>query len=274
MDYTIYHIQLREPARRDELIAFLAETDIEAYQETDAGFDAYAPATADADIRAALGTWQTQYPHTYTTENLPYRNWNEEWEANFTPVIVDDFAAIRASFHPPQPGVEHELLIEPRMAFGTGHHATTFMVLQLMREIDWAGRRVFDYGCGTGVLAILASRLGADPVIAVDIEHESYLNTLDNAAANGVENLQVFEGRLEAVPAGEPYDIILANINRNVILDSLPSLYQQLHQDGQLLISGILVQDRQPLFEALQETGFSVSRERERDGWLAVVVER
>lgn len=274
MQYICFHLHMQQPARRDELIAFLSDTPIEAFQETDLGFDAYAPAADSDAVAEALDSWQRQYAFTYTREDLPQRNWNEEWEANFQPVRVDDFAAIRASFHPPQTGVIHELLIEPRMAFGTGHHATTYMMMQLMRELDWSNKRVFDYGCGTGVLAILASRLGADPVVAVDIEQESYLNTLDNAKANGIENLQVYVGRLEAVPVTQPYDIILANINRNVILDSLPSLYQQLHPGGQLLISGILVQDRKPLLQALMATGLTVSRERERDGWLAVVVER
>ncbi len=268
MDYFCFHITLPDPARREELIAFLTDSPFDTFIETEPGLEAYVPASEADAAAAALDELAGRFHLRYERTFIAHQNWNAQWEASFQPVQVDDFVAVRASFHPPLPGVEHDLVIDPRMAFGTGHHATTYLMMALMRELDLPGRRVLDYGCGTGVLAILAARLGAADVLAVDIEEEAFRNTLDNADINGVR-LEVYYGTLEAVPFLSPYDIILANINRNVILDSLPALYEQLRPDGDLLVSGILGQDREKVREAAHRQGFSTIREVTREGWMA-----
>jgi ribosomal protein L11 methyltransferase len=203
----------------------------------------------------------------YHREFIAGQNWNEQWEASFKPVQVGTFVGIRAEFHPPFDDVEHELTIHPRMAFGTGHHATTYLVMERMQELDFTHKSVFDYGCGTGILAILASKLGAQPITAVDIEEAATENTLVNMAANHVVGIEVFTGDINAVPPTKN-EVILANINRNVILSSLDALYARTVAGGDLLVSGILQQDQALVDQKAVEEGWQKVLTRERDGWL------
>lgn len=204
---------------------------------------------------------------TYQREFVPGQNWNEQWEASFKPVQVGNFVGIRAEFHAPFAEVTHDLIIHPRMAFGTGHHATTYLVMERMQELDFNNKSVFDYGCGTGILAILARKLGAQPITAVDIEEAATENTLVNMAANHVNGVEVFTGDISAVPATKN-NVILANINRNVILSSLDALYARTVEGGDLLVSGILQQDQTLVDQKAAEEGWQKILTRERDGWL------
>ncbi|MEM9529172.1 MAG: 50S ribosomal protein L11 methyltransferase, partial [Bacteroidota bacterium] len=205
---------------------------------------------------------------------LEDKNWNEEWERQFTPINIGSRLRIRADFHDPDPTVERELIITPKMAFGTGHHATTHMMCELLLEHSLSGVKVLDYGSGTGVLAILAKQLGAGPVDAVDIESWSAENTQENAARNGVTLNQVIHGELKDVPLGVAYDLILANINRNVILATAESLYDRLRLGGTILFSGILAQDEELLVASLTDTGFLHQATRSRSDWRAFVFTR
>ncbi|MBL7797998.1 MAG: 50S ribosomal protein L11 methyltransferase [Saprospiraceae bacterium] len=271
MDYWKF-ILCAEPEIAEILPAFLSEAAFDTFEETPTALNAYLPASASLpDTEQLLDELRQQFAFEWDKEFLPAQNWNEIWESNFQPVIVEDFCAVRADFHQPQPGVQHELVINPKMAFGTGHHETTWMCLRALRELPCRGAKLLDYGCGTGVLAILAARLGAVEVEAVDIEEESYRNTLENSVANGVaEQITARCGTLAAVQ-GAGFDGILANINRNVILDSLPRLAELTKPGGWLLVSGILREDEAVVTDAAQQTGFMKQTVSARGNWLSIV---
>lgn len=283
MDYWKYTIHTA-PETAEILLAYLSEAPFDTFEETPDGLNAYlqadsapsgvsnTPETPDGveAIDALLSGLQSEFQFSWSRAFLPAQNWNEIWESNFQPVIVEDFCAVRADFHAPIAGVQHELVINPKMAFGTGHHETTWMCLRALRGLPCRGARLLDYGCGTGVLAILAARLGAANVEAVDIEEESYRNTLENSAVNGVsEQITARLGTLDAVQ-GRDFDGILANINRNVILDSLPRLAELIRPGGWLLVSGILEQDGAVVTEAAQEAGFVLQSKEQRGNWLCI----
>lgn len=256
------------------LVAFLSDAGFDSFQETDAGLLAFAEAERHEEWLKALDELKAQFSFDYKWEAMPERNWNEEWERNFSPIRIGNRLLIRADFHEADPSVEQELIITPKMAFGTGHHATTYMMCELIFEQSMDGLRVLDYGSGTGVLAILAKRLGAGDVDAVDIEPPSAESTAENAQTNGVELHNVVLGELKDVPLEYPYDLILANINRNVILDTSAALYQRLKPGGTILFSGILAQDEQLLVSRLVELGFAHQETRSREDWRAFVFTR
>ena len=270
LNYWKYTIRT-SPETAEILLAYLSDAPFDTFEETPEGLHAYLPESADRDIaEQTLAEWQEQFGYEWTKEFLPAQNWNEIWESNFHPVIVEDFCAVRADFHAPIAGVQHELVINPKMAFGTGHHETTWMCLRALRNLPCQGAHLLDYGCGTGVLAILAAKLGATNVEAVDIEDESYRNTLENSEINGVSaQITARCGTLDAVE-GRDFDGILANINRNVILDSLPRLAELLKPGGWLLVSGILEQDGPVVTEAAQQVGFVPGESVKRGNWLCI----
>lgn len=269
MNYWKFSIRTT-PETAEILPAFLSESPFDTFEETPEGLNAYLPGEDAGPAESLLAELQEQFAFTWSKEFLPAQNWNEIWESNFQPVIVEDFCAVRADFHAPIAGVQHELVINPKMAFGTGHHETTWMCLRALRELPCQGARLLDYGCGTGVLAILAARLGAAHVEAIDIEEESYLNTLENSAVNGVAGqITARQGILDDVQ-GRNFDGILANINRNVILDSLPRLAQLIRPGGWLLISGILEQDGPVVAVAAEKVGFRLTSQEQRGRWLCL----
>lgn len=274
MDYWQYRIRIA-PEHRDVLLAFLTELPFESFEEIPEGLDAYLPvADRTPELEAQLETLKQEWPFSFQAERLEHRNWNEEWERNFPPIRVDDFCGIRADFHPPFKGVAHEIVISPKMAFGTGHHATTYMMIEMMGRLDWKGQTVLDYGCGTGILAILAARLGAAWVDAVDIEEPAYENTLEHARINGVaDRIHAWHGVLETVPFRR-YDTILANINRHVILASLSALYERITPPGTLLISGILADDEPLVLSEAEAAGFFPFDRLQKGEWICRVLKK
>ncbi|RYD96899.1 MAG: 50S ribosomal protein L11 methyltransferase [Sphingobacteriales bacterium] len=205
---------------------------------------------------------------TFETEVIGERNWNAEWEKNFPPVVVNDFVAVRAHFHEPIPGVRHELLITPKMSFGTGHHATTWQMMQAMESLDFNGKRVFDFGTGTGVLAILAEKLGASRVLAIDNDVWSLENAQENCERNGCTHVEV--ALSSELPEGETFDIVLANINRNVLLQYVDYLKKAVVPGGYLLLSGLLTEDRAIIEEAYGKAGFEARRYSEKTNWISL----
>lgn len=255
------------------IMAVLSDLPFDTFEETTTGVKAFMPESDwNESIEQQITTLSEEFDFSFEKTFIPYQNWNVIWESNFQPIKVDDFVGLRADFHPPTEGVAFDLVINPKMAFGTGHHETTYMVMQLMRDVDFLGKKVLDYGCGTGILAILASKLGATDIEAVDIEEPSYENTIENCGINDVHNIKTFCGTLDVIPSSD-FDIILANINRNVILYSLPDLKKRLNKGGILLISGFLKQDEQILLDATAKEGFQHIETKQRGNWLSMKLE-
>ncbi len=271
MLYHNYKI-VTSPEMGEIITAFLGQLGFDTFETTENGVDAYISNRDNTKaVQEEVERLKEQFNFEYDVEEIAEQNWNAQWEASFKPVVVRDFCAVRASFHEPIPTVQFELVINPKMAFGTGHHETTFMVMDVMQGLDFEGKRVFDYGCGTGILAILASKLGATVIDAVDIENESYLNTIENAAINQVHNINTFEGTIEAIE-GQDYDVILANINRNVILATLSELKSKLAEAGKLIISGFLKEDEAILRQACTENDLLIEKVSIKNNWLCMLV--
>lgn len=198
------------------------------------------------------------------------QNWNEEWEKNFSPVLIGKQCYIRATFHEPMPDVEYEIIIDPKMSFGTGHHETTYLMVEQMLTIDFFQKKVLDMGCGTGILAIMASKLGARIVDAIDIDEWSYQNCLENCNLNGANNIQVICGDRSVIPSCE-YDLILANINRNILLKDMDTYAQHLVSGGILLISGIYSDDLLLLKEVATTNNLSFILNTEKNKWASAI---
>lgn len=247
-----------------------ANTAINGWEETEDG--ALVAYISEADftdeMKADLQQKQQECGFDCTTELFPDQNWNALWEQSYQPVEVEGFCRVRASFHAPDSRFKHDLHINPQMSFGTGHHSTTYMMLANMENEDWRGKTVLDYGCGTAVLAILAAKLGAQNIDAIDIDEWAYRNALENVLLNATPNVAVYQGDLSALPnPAQQYDYILANINRNVLLMAMPTLAKMLKKGGQLWLSGFLVAESPLLLEAAQTQGLSVIKQQQREQW-------
>ncbi len=266
MDYYILHIACH-PDRREIINGFLSLHDeIEAFVETEEGLDAFVPvAKYTPELDTQLVHFVDNQHILFTKEIAPDKNWNEVWESNFDPVIIGNFCAIRADFHPPIPEVEYELLIQPKNAFGTGHHETTYMMIQMMESMTFGEQRVLDFGTGSGVLAILACKLGAKSCTAIDISESAIENTLENADKNQV-SLKVVPGTLDVVGKNQ-FDIILANIHLNVLVENVNKLSKLLAPDGHLILSGILETQQSKLLDAFQI--FQLRRQKSKGHWMA-----
>ncbi len=269
MNYFQFDIAADE-STSEILVAMLAEQAFEGFEETTDGFKAFIPAKDfEPKVAEAIEDLKTRFSFSYSRSTIIPKNWNEEWEKSFKPILIDGFCAIRAPFHDPILTVEHEIVIEPKMAFGTGHHETTYMVMKAMQILDFKQAEVLDFGCGTGILAILADKMGAKQIDAIDYDPIAYKNTEENALLNNAKTVVSLLGGKEAIPRKE-YGIILANINRNVILDSLPLLYASLEKDGILVTSGFLKQDLALLEQNALQVGLKTKRIHTKGRWVCV----
>ncbi|RYF67859.1 MAG: 50S ribosomal protein L11 methyltransferase [Cytophagaceae bacterium] len=272
MNYIELQLTL-SPDFADILTAELAELGFESFTETDEGLNAYIPEDDfEADEVAELvARYQAQTAIAYTVTSLEKKNWNAEWEQNYQPIeVVTETASgpksvrVRASFHEPDNAFTYDLLINPKMSFGTGHHETTHMMMQHQLGLDHAGKTVLDVGSGTGILAILAVKLGATDALAFDIEEWAVENAIENAALNHCSQVRVFGGTIEGVPADERFDIVLANINRNVLLAEIPAYVSHLQEGGQLLVSGFYEHDAPDIIQKAVESGLSIGTQLTR----------
>ncbi len=274
----MYHTRLLvtcDPAFSEILIAELAEADFDSFLENDDGFEAYVE--GERYNKEAVAAIREKYkdvtPITFSFSQIPKRNWNEEWEKSFSPVIVDDRCVIRAEFHQVDRKYPFEIVITPRMSFGTGHHQTTYLMVKTMLDMDFRGKRVMDAGCGTAILSILACKLGAGAVEAFDIDEWSVDNGNENVRINGCENIRIQLGKIVELALGEPYDVILANINRNVLLEEMQYYASYLKPGGQLLLSGFFATDIPPLLEEAARYGLREARRDERETWSSLLLE-
>lgn len=251
------------------LIAELGTIDFESFVETETGVLAYIQKKL-WNPEAVQELWLLQSPEftiTFEHSEIAPVNWNEEWEKNFTPIEVANKCVVRAPFHP-ETNKEYEIVIEPKMAFGTGHHETTYMMLEYILELDFEGKTVLDMGCGTAVLAILAEMRGAATLDAVDIDSWCYENSLENIARNKCQSISVYLGDASFLE-GKKYDVIIANINRNILLQDMAHYQQSLLPGGTLLLSGFYREDLEIIQETCQALGLDFVGNKERNRWIA-----
>lgn len=228
-----------EEYQQDLLIAELGDIGFNTFEEVDGGFLAFIDLNtfSEDQLKNVLKQFEGDFECSYAISEIEGKNWNEEWEKNFEPLIINDQCYVRATFHEAQPAYPYEIVIDPKMAFGTGHHQTTTMMMQYILETEVKGKEILDMGCGTAILAILAAKKGASSLIAIDNDEVCYESSVENAALNGVTNLEAFCGGKEVIPSKE-FDIILANINRNILIDQIPVYATVLKSGGQIFFSG------------------------------------
>jgi len=254
---------------RGRLIANLDEAGFTAFEETDDALLAFIPQSARGSIQLEQIMPE---PVRWEETVIEPQNWNAVWEGSFEPVTVPGFCTVRAAFHAANPDTPHDIVITPKMSFGTGHHATTRMMMQGMQELDFAGTRVLDFGTGTGILAILAQQLGAAEVLALDNDEWSVENAHENVATNGATGVQVLAGSLE-VAGSEQFDIILANINRHILLQYMPQMRKLLKAGGGLLLSGIMRADEAIITDSALASGLTKKATRQEGDWIALQFE-
>jgi len=255
----------------DIIIAELGEAGFENFMETDKGVSAYIK-KKDWN-KAILDDLQIlsnpEFKITYKLIEIKQENWNAVWEQDFKAIHIGDQCVVRTPFHE-VPKVEYDIVIEPKMSFGTGHHETTYMMLQLILGHDFRGKSVLDMGCGTGVLAILAGMKGATLVDAIDIDNACYVNTKENVVRNGHDQIKVYEGDAGLL-VDQEYDIIIANINRNILLRDIPIYSNHLNRQGTLILSGFYLEDIPLISEKCVEMKLSFQENLEKNNWVAAV---
>jgi ribosomal protein L11 methyltransferase len=257
----------------DMLVAELAEVGFDTFEDNDAGFCAYT--TEEAFNRDAVAEIMARYAGIgeldYSHRVITRQNWNAEWEKNFQPLVIADRVSVRAPFHPKPDGVEHDIVIMPRMSFGTGHHETTALMLENQLDVDHRGKRVLDMGCGTGILAIMAEMLGARQVLAVDVEPWTVENARDNAAENQCRTIECRLGGVETLADEAPFDLILANINRNVLLEDMHEYSRLLPAGKPILFSGFYEEDLDKITDEATRQGLVYQRHRTLRSWVSAL---
>jgi len=268
MNYTQYEFFTGNETDREWLIAILSEYDFEGFEEKGGSLLAFVPESKMNVERLQAILTANDLGHIPTEQKtiLP-QNWNEEWEKNFSPVLIADKVGIRAPFHEPM-HAEMELIIEPKMSFGTGHHATTASVITLMLSMDWQGKSVLDFGSGTGILSIVAEKLGADLVWAIDNEEWAYHNCIENVARNGCTKINTIHGD-ETFSIQRTFDIILANINLNVVTANIGAWAKLLNKNGVMIVSGVLTADEATVVNEALKHNLVLKDIVRKDGWIA-----
>ncbi len=269
MNYTKITIATDSSENKELLIALLSDAGYEGFEETEQQLLAYT--AEEAYDEAMLQGILSLVAVSFSAEIVTPRNWNEMWETDIEPVVVDGFCTIRTHFHTIEVATPYDIVITPKMSFGTGHHATTQLMMLGMKDVDFANKSVIDFGTGTGVLAILAGMLGATDITAIDNDEWSVSNATENMIRNNRERVAVARASLEDLPKRQ-YHIILANINRHILLQYLPDMYELLFDGGLLLMSGLLIADEQLVADAADAAGFSVKLVSERNGWISIKV--
>ncbi len=255
------------------LIAELGNAGFESFVETREGVNAFIQKKdwRDNILDDIYVLNSGEFEIHFTSEEIAQVNWNKEWEKNFIPIIVDGICSIRAPFHE-KPEAAYDIIIEPKMSFGTGHHETTHMMIQYLLKTDLKDKKVLDMGCGTGVLAILAEMKGANPIDAIDIDNWCYLNTVENVERNNCMNISIYEGDVSLLK-DKRYDVIIANINRNILLNDMQKYTKSLHAGGKLFLSGFYKEDLHLITETCTKNMLNFVDSVHRNNWIAASYE-
>lgn len=276
MNYSEVNIEIKPYSQQNAeiLTALLAELGFDSFIDTPIGLLSYIPTLQfdEKELKSLLSSLPLDVEVNYAVAHIADQNWNTKWESNFEPITVENFCRVRAPFHQPEPGYSLEIVIEPKMAFGTGHHQTTWLMIREMFNIDLMGKTILDMGCGTGILAIVAEKLGASRVTAIDNDSWAYENSIENVSANRCSRIKIVLGDASSLK-DENYDVILANINLNILLNDLPTYRKHMNTKGYLLMSGILTSDIQTISEAAKENGLYVLATKSKNDWAFVLTQ-
>lgn len=255
----------------DLLIAQLSDLGFESFVDTDTGFSAFIKEEqyADDQVNALFSDYSELLQISKSAKVIPQQNWNKEWESSFQPIEVDGKCYIRAPFHEAKKGFIYDIIIEPKMSFGTGHHHTTQLMIQKLMKLDVKNKSLLDMGCGTGVLAILAAMVGANPITAIDIDDWSYENTVENLQKNNINKAFVHKGNAQLI-VGKLFYTILANINKNVLLADMPSYVKSLEKGGNLVLSGFFETDASEIKTKATELGLKLEEMVVNDQWTMI----
>ncbi len=269
MDYTeiIYELKPREEFA-EILIAHLSAIGFEMFEETETGLKAYIPSNnfiddVETDL---IPTYIEGCEISFKKNFIQHQNWNAVWESNFEPEVIAGKIYVRADFHEPQKQYPYEIIIQPKMAFGTGHHPTTALVMEQMLSLDFNNKSVLDMGCGTGILAVLAEKLGASSILAIDNDENAVINTKENIIKNNCKYINVKQGDANT-PGSQKFDVVIANINRNIILNDLTLYVQGLNPEGDLLLSGFYEKDLQMIKDAASENNLLFQKRLVKNEW-------
>jgi ribosomal protein L11 methyltransferase len=275
----MYYTRLQvvcDPEFSEILMAEIAEVGFDTFMETEKGFEAY---VEEAKFNALqLDEVREKYkavnPLLFFWDKIQKQNWNEQWEKSLEPIIVDDRCLIRAEFHKIEKKYPYEIIITPKMSFGTGHHQTTHLMIKSQMDMDHANKRVMDAGCGTAILSIMASKLKAKEIEAFDIDEWSVINGKENIENNHCRNIQIYQGKIEEMKFKGKFDIVLANINKNVLLAEMSTYSSYLEIGGQLLLSGFYAKDISDLLEEAIMHGLAEVSRDERENWAALLLRK
>ncbi|MGI9527937.1 MAG: 50S ribosomal protein L11 methyltransferase [Weeksellaceae bacterium] len=270
MDYIEYNFIINPPSPwTDIVIAKLSLIEFESFDENETGVKGYILKDYDDEefIKEQISELE-EVQISYEKNVIEQVNWNEEWEKNFNPIQIDDRCYIRAEFHESKPEVDYEIIIHPKMSFGTGHHETTNLMVQYLLEENLEGKDVLDMGTGTGILAILAKMKGAERVEGIDIDEWSYENAVENAVRNHTE-VTFHKGGAETIPYHK-YDVILANINKNILLQDMTFYVNALKEQGNLILSGLYAFDEDDIRKEASKHGLKFLNKKERNEWISL----
>ena len=263
-----------DPDFSEILMAEIADAGFDTFMETEKGFEAYVELEKydKEQLKSIKEKYSLQTPVVFFQDRIEKRNWNEEWEKSYEPINVDDRCLIRAHFHKPDKKYQYEVVITPKMSFGTGHHQTTYLMVKNQMDVDHSKKRVMDAGCGTAILSIMASKLGAREVEAFDIDEWSVINGKENIEVNKCDNINLQQGKLSSFSFDKPFDIILANINKNVLLDEMESYSKYMTSGSLLLLSGFYEKDIPDLLAEGKKYSLNEVRRDNRETWAALLL--
>jgi ribosomal protein L11 methyltransferase len=258
------------------LIAEMVEAGFDSFLETDEGFEAYVENEKfDLEqVSAVRKKYEHVNPLIFVQDRIQKKNWNEEWERNLQPIVVDSTCLIRAEFHVPEKHYPYEIVITPKMSFGTGHHPTTYLMIRNQMTIDHRQKRVMDAGCGTAILSVMASKLGAQHIEAFDVDEWSVINGKENIDNNRCAHIRIRQGKIEDLDFTGKFDIVLANINKNILLLELKTYARYLADGGKLLMSGFYSQDADDLKKEGIRYGLHEVHRDERETWATLLLEK